>query len=70
MNYESADVTIEALDARADHVVIMGEEVVKPRDTAANAGKTVRRRFTDVWRRASDGKWLLSIRQATITSVE
>jgi ketosteroid isomerase-like protein len=70
MNYESADVTIEALDARADLVVIMGEEVVTPRDTAANAGKTVRRRFTDVWRRESDGKWRLSIRQATITSVE
>ena len=70
MNYESADVTIEALDAREDHVVIMGEEVVKPRDTAANAGKTVRRRFTDVWRRESDGKWLLTIRQATITAVE
>src|SRR5262245_35945601 len=70
MNYESADVTIEAVDAREDHVVIMGEEVVKPRDTAANPGKTVRRRFTDVWRRESDGKWRLTIRQATITSVE
>ena len=70
MNYESADVTVESVDARDDHVVIMGEEVVKPRDTAANAGKTVRRRFTDVWRRESDRKWRLSIRQATITSVE
>ena len=39
MNYESADVTIEALDARDDQVVIMGEEVVKPRDAAANAVK-------------------------------
>jgi ketosteroid isomerase-like protein len=70
MNYESADVTIEAVDVREDHVVIMGEEVVTPRDTAANAGKTVRRRFTDVWRRQPDGGWRLSIRQATITSVE
>jgi ketosteroid isomerase-like protein len=72
MNYESADETIEALDVRADHVVIMGEEVVKPRDTSPNpnAGKTVRRRFTDVWRKESDGSWRLSIRQATITSVE
>lgn len=25
MNYQSVDVTIEALDARRDHVVIMGE---------------------------------------------
>jgi len=70
MNYESADETIEAVDVRGDHVVIMGEEVVKPRDTAANAGKTVRRRFTDVWRKESDGRWRVTIRQATITSVE
>jgi ketosteroid isomerase-like protein len=70
MNYESVDVTIEALDVREGLVVIMGAEVVKPRDTAANAGKTVSRRFTDVWRRESEGKWLLTIRQATITSVE
>lgn len=69
MNYESADVTIEALDPREDCVVIMGEEVVQPRDTAANAGKTVTRRFTDVWRREFDGRWRLTIRQATITTV-
>lgn len=70
MNYESADVTIEGVDARGDHVVLMGEEVVKPKETAANAGKTVRRRFTDVWRRDPDGQWRLTIRQATITSIE
>ena len=70
MNYESAEETIEAVDARGDQVVIMGEEVVKPRDTAANAGKIVRRRFTDVWRKERDGRWRLTIRQATITAVE
>jgi ketosteroid isomerase-like protein len=47
----------------------MGEEVVEPRDTAANAGKTVRRRFTDVWRKEPDGRWRLTVRQATVTSV-
>jgi ketosteroid isomerase-like protein len=70
MDYESMDVTVEALDARGDQVVIMGEEVVRPKETAANAGKTVRRRFTDVWRKESDGKWRLTIRQATIISAE
>ena len=70
MNYESAEVVIEALDAREEQVVIMGEEVVRPRETAANAGKTVSRRFTDVWRREADGKWLLTIRQATIIAIE
>src|SRR5262245_49575399 len=70
MNYESAETTLEALDVRGDHVVLMGEEVVRPRGNAANAGKTVRRRFTDVWRREADGTWLLTIRQATIISVD
>jgi ketosteroid isomerase-like protein len=70
LNYESAEATLEALDVRGDQVVLMGEEVVKPRGAAANAGKTVHRRFTDVWRRGPDGKWLLTIRQATITSVD
>jgi ketosteroid isomerase-like protein len=70
MSYESRDTTIEAVEARGDQVVVMGEQVIRPRDTAANAGKTVRRRFTDVWRKESDGKWRLTLRQATITSVE
>src|SRR5262245_6661649 len=30
MSYESAEVTIEAVDPREDHVVLMGREVVKP----------------------------------------
>jgi len=70
MDYESGTSTIEALEARGDCVVMMGEEVVKPNETAPNPGKTVRRRFTDVWRKESDGQWRLTIRQATITSVE
>ena len=70
MSYESAETTIEALDVRGDHVVLMGEEVVRPRDTASHAGRTVRRRFTDVWRRDPDGRWLLTLRQATITAVD
>ena len=70
MDYESVDVTIESLDAREGQVVIMGEEVVKPRETAAHAGRTVRRRFTDVWQKEADGQWRLTIRQATITAIE
>ena len=70
MNYHSLDVTIEAVDGRGDQVVLMGEEVVRPKEGAPNAGKTVRRRFTDVWRREPDGAWRLTIRHATVTAVE
>jgi ketosteroid isomerase-like protein len=69
MSYESGDTTIESLDAREDQVVIMGEEVLKPGSTAPNVG-TIKRRFTDVWRKEADGRWRLTIRQATITSAE
>lgn len=69
MSYESMDTMIEAVDVRADQVVFMGYEVVKPRETAMNPGKTVSRRFTDVWRRDPDGEWRITVRQATITSV-
>ena len=50
-------------------VVVMGEERLVPRDGAPNAGRTVRRRFTDVWRDES-GTWKLALRQATIVAVE
>jgi hypothetical protein len=65
--YESATRTIEFVGVRGDAVVVMGEEIVRPVGDAPAAGKTVHRRFTDVWR-TYDGAWRLAIRQATITS--
>jgi ketosteroid isomerase-like protein len=50
-------------------VVIMGEETAKPRGAAHMAGKTVRRRFTDLWRNV-DGHWQVAVRQATVIQVE
>ena len=61
--------TIEFVGVRGESVVVMGEEVVVPVGNAPAAGKTVHRRFTDIWR-AYDGAWRLAIRQATITSAE
>lgn len=58
---------IEFAGVRGDLVVIMGEEVVRPTGDAPNAGKVVRRRFTDIWK-SIDGVWRLAIRQATVTS--
>ena len=61
--------TIDFAGARGDVVVVMGEEVVHPNKDAPYAGKTVVRRYTDVWKQY-DGMWKLWIRQATITRVE
>ena len=59
----------EFVGVRGDSVVLMGEEIVRPVGAAPFAGKTVHRRFTDIWT-ATRGKWQLAIRQATITRAE
>jgi hypothetical protein len=69
MNYSGGKATnIEFAAVRGEWVVLMGEEVIKPIPPAANAGKTLRRRFTDLWREY-DGTWRLSVRQATIVQI-
>ncbi len=68
--YEYLNRSIEHASPRSgNEVVLMGEETYKPRAGAAHAGKVVRRRFTDIWR-MEGGKWLLSLRQATIIAIE
>ena len=54
-----------AAPRRNDEVVLMGEETYEPSPGNMFAGKTVRRRFTDLWR-LQDGRWQLSLRQATV----
>ena len=70
ISYEpDAERKIEFAGVRGECVIIMGEEIVRPVGDAPNAGKTIRRRFTDVWSENS-GTWQLAVRQATITSIE
>lgn len=44
-------------------VVVMGGEVVVPAPGAPNAGKTLERRYTNIWM-LRDGKWRLTVRHA------
>ncbi|MBV9992437.1 MAG: DUF4440 domain-containing protein [Alphaproteobacteria bacterium] len=67
--YSSFEQHVERRAKLGDYVVTMGEEVMVPKGKAFHAGKTVRRRFTDVWGR-ENGAWKLKLRQATIISVE
>jgi ketosteroid isomerase-like protein len=46
-----------------DMVVVMGHETVLPAAGAPNAGKTLERRYTNVWLKAS-GRWKLAVRHA------
>jgi len=41
----------------------MGKETIVPSGTSADAGKTINRRFTNVWMK-KNGKWLLTARHA------
>jgi len=67
--YSSFERHVERRAKLGDYVVTMGEETMVPKGKAPNAGKTVRRRFTDVWGREG-GTWKLKLRQATIIAVE
>ena len=50
-------------------VVIMGEEIVVPAAGADNAGKRIRRRFTDVFRR-ENGEWRHDLRHANVVGMD
>ncbi len=54
-----------AAPRRDDEVVLMGEETYEPPAGTPLEGKSVRRRFTDLWR-LTGGVWKLSVRQATV----
>ena len=70
IDYAAMDRVIDYAGLRkSGEVVAMGEEIIKPRGNALHAGKTIRRRFTDVWRN-DGGTWKLVLRQATIIDVK
>lgn len=60
---------IEKITFINDMAVVMGKDVVKPQGSMKDAGKTVTRSYTDVWIK-NGNTWMLTIRQATIISME
>ena len=67
INYASFERQIENISFVNGVAVVMGIETLVPKGEPQNAGKTVTRRFTNVWAKESDG-WKLTARQATIVS--
>jgi hypothetical protein len=49
--------------------IAMGHETVRPTGKMPNAGKTVKRRYTNIWMK-NGSSWQLVARQSTIISVE
>lgn len=65
IHYTLFERSIEALRIDGDIAFVMGGETIKPTGEAPQAGQTVRRRFTHVWKK--DGEtWRLVARHANI----
>ncbi len=70
INYASIEQTIEYAAVRPNgEVLLMGHEVVTPRGATRNSGHTQTYRVTEIWR-PDAGRWLMSVRQATIVEVK
>jgi hypothetical protein len=69
LQYSSVKRQSEGMVVRPDMVVSMGYEEVVPVGSDKDAGKTVTRRYTNVWYLES-GAWKLLARQATVISVK
>ena len=65
LTYSSFTRDVEKILVHGQTVIVMGGETVVPSGTSANAGKTIRRRFTDVWMNTT-GNWLLVARHASV----
>ncbi|MBT1697355.1 DUF4440 domain-containing protein [Fulvivirgaceae bacterium PWU4] len=69
LKYLAFERNIEKISFYDNVAVVMGSEVIKPQGTQPNAGKTVTRRFTNVWM-FKNNSWSVIARQATIIKVE
>ena len=63
------DRIIEKVIFANNTAIVMGNETIKPSGKAVNAGKTVKRRFTNIWI-PNKKSWQLVARQSTIISIE
>jgi hypothetical protein len=68
LQYSSAERHREAMIIRRNCVVTMGYEIVVPKGKVPNSGKTINRRYLNVYF-FEDGGWRLVGRQATNVSV-
>ena len=65
LTYSSFKREIERVLIRGNTVIVMGSETVVPSGKSADAGKTIHRRFTNVWMKKG-GRWLLTARHANV----
>jgi len=69
LQYSSFERHREATLIRRNCAVTMGYEIVVPKGNVPNSGKTINRRYTNIYY-FEDGGWLIIARQATNVSVQ
>ncbi len=69
LQYSSFERHREATVVRRNCAVTMGYEIVVPKGNVPNSGKTINRRYTNIWY-FEDGAWRAIARQATNVSVQ
>lgn len=69
LQYSSFERHREATIVRRNCAVTMGYEIVVPKGNVPNSGKTVNRRYTNIYY-FEDGGWRVIARQATNVSVQ
>lgn len=69
INYSTFERKIDNIAFVNNIAIVMGLETLVPQGNTGNAGKTVQRRFTNIWTQ-ENGKWKLTARQATIVSIK
>jgi hypothetical protein len=65
LTYSSFVRNIERVAVHGNTTIVMGSETVVPSGRSSNAGRTIQRRFTDVWM-SEEGRWLLTARHANV----
>jgi hypothetical protein len=68
INYVSFERLIEKVTFFDNTSIVMGKEVLISAGSTENSGKTVTRRFTNIWMKEKN-VWKLTARQATIVSL-
>ncbi len=63
--YTAFERVAEAVAVRGEVVIVMGREAVVPKAPSSNAGRTVHRRYTNIWMKTATG-WKLSARHANV----
>jgi ketosteroid isomerase-like protein len=59
----------ESILVHGDTVIVMGRETVVPKGGSPDAGKTINRRYTNIWMKRK-GNWRLVARHASVISQE